>query len=354
MTAGAPGMQDLQPYCLLLHPNNVDTHLTSNRWANLLAFVVEKKMSSTLSSRSILWCTGLLLALWSADVQAAKGSFEETYPVSGPFLLDVKTGSGKIEIRAGTDGEIRVKGKISVGSGWFGGSRENAREIVEELQASPPVEIEDGRVRIGYIKERRLSRKVSISYDIVVPANTQVKSHTGSGSQSISGVAGPVEVGSGSGRLTLSDIGGSVNASAGSGSISAEGVAGAFDAHTGSGAIRLIQVAPGDVEATAGSGSIDLKGVVGALRARSGSGSINVDGQMAGPWDLDTGSGSVHVTLPTDAAFTLDAESNSSSITVDHPVTIQGKMSKKRVKGDVRGGGEMLRIETGSGRIRVE
>ncbi len=311
-------------------------------------------MSSTLSSRSILWGTALLLTLWSADVQAAKGSFQETYPVTGPFLLDVTTGSGKIEVRAGTAGEISVRGKISVGSGWFSRSKGNAREIVEELEASPPIEIEDGLVRVGHIKEKRLRRNVSISYEIVVPANTRVKSHTGSGSQSITGVEGPVEAGTGSGRLTLSDIGGSVDASAGSGSITAEGIAGAFEAHTGSGGIRLTQVAPGDVEATAGSGSIELRGVVGALRARAGSGRITVDGQMAGPWDLDTGSGSVYVTLPADAAFTLDAESNSSSVVIEHPVTIQGKMSTKRVKGDVRGGGEMLRIETGSGRIRVE
>lgn len=311
-------------------------------------------MNPTLISKSILWCTALLLALWSADVQAAKGSFHETYPVSGPFLLDVTTGSGKIEIRAGSVGEITVTGKISVGSGWFGRSKGKAEEIIEELEASPPVEIEDGLVRVGHIKERRLRRNVSISYEIVVPADTEVKSHTGSGSQSISGVSGPVDAGSGSGRLKLSDIGGPVEASAGSGSISADGVAGAFEAHTGSGGIRLTQVAPGDVDVSAGSGSIELRGVVGTLRARAGSGRIDVDGQMAGPWDLDTGSGSVHVTLPADAVFTLDAESNSGGIVVDHPVTIQGKVSRKHLKGEVRGGGEMLKIETGSGQIRVE
>lgn len=311
-------------------------------------------MNPTLISKSILWCTALLLALWSADVQAAKGSFHETYPVSGPILLDVTTGSGKIEIRPGAVGEISVKGKISVGTGWFGRSKGNAQEIVEELESSPPVEIEDGLVRVGHIKEKRLRRNVSISYEIVVPADTEVKSHTGSGSQSISGVSGPVDAGSGSGRVTLTDIGGPVEASAGSGSIIADGVAGAFEAHAGSGGIRLTQVGPGDVDVSAGSGSIELEGVVGALRARAGSGRIKVDGQMAGPWDLDTGSGSVYVTLPADAVFTLDAESNSGGIAVDHPVTIQGKVSRKRLKGDVRGGGEMLKIETGSGRIRVE
>jgi len=209
-------------------------------------------------------------------------------------------------------------------------------------------------VRVGYIKERKFRRNVTISYEIVVPASTEVKSHTGSGSQSVSGVSGPVEIGSGSGRLTVTGIGGPVEASTGSGSIVADEIAGAFEAHTGSGRIRLTQVAPGDVEVTAGSGSSELHGIVGALRVRSGSGRIDVDGQQTGPWDLDTGSGSIHVALPADAAFTLDAESNSGGIVVDHPVTVQGKVSRKRLKGEVRGGGELLRIETGSGQIRVE
>lgn len=311
-------------------------------------------MNSTLISRCALWCTAVLLTLWSADVQAAKGSFHETYAVAGPFVLDVTTGSGKIEITTGSAGEVMVTGKISVGTGWFKRSRADAEEIVEELEASPPVEIEDGLVRVGHIKERRLRQNVSISYEIVVPADTEVKSHTGSGSQSIRGVGGPVEAGTGSGRLTLTDIGGSVEARAGSGSIRADGVAGAFEAHAGSGGIRLTQTAPGDVNVSAGSGSIELHDVVGTLKARSGSGRIEVDGDMAGPWELDTGSGSIYVALPSDAAFTLDAESNSGGIVIEHPLTIQGKVSKKRMKGEVRGGGEMLRIETGSGRIRVE
>ena len=60
------------------------------------------------------------------------------------------------------------------------------------------------------------------------------------------------------------------------------------------------------------------------------------------------------VRLPGDAAFALDAESRSGGITVDHPLTVQGKISKRHIRGEVRGGGPLLRIDTGSGSIRVE
>ena len=249
---------------------------------------------------------------------------------------------------------MSVTGHIKVGTGWFGRDRKDADEIIEQLEASPPVEIDDGLVRVGYIRDRSLRRNVTISYEIVVPATTQVKSHTGSGSQTVTGVGGPVDIDAGSGSLTLNAIGGPVKARAGSGSIRADGVAGAFEAHTGSGSIWLTQTSPGDVKVTAGSGSSTLHGVVGALSVRSGSGRIEVDGQQTGRWDLSTGSGSVRVKLPEDAAFTLDAESNSGGITVDHPVTVEGRVSRKHLKGEVRGGGELLRVDTGSGEIRVE
>jgi DUF4097 and DUF4098 domain-containing protein YvlB len=90
------------------------------------------------------------------------------------------------------------------------------------------------------------------------------------------------------------------------------------------------------------------------MAARAGSGSITVDGYQQGDWDLDTGSGSITVRLPGDAAFALDAESRSGGITVDHPLTVQGKISKRHIRGEVRGGGPLLRIDTGSGSIRVE
>jgi DUF4097 and DUF4098 domain-containing protein YvlB len=144
-----------------------------------------------------------------------------------------------------------------------------------------------------------------------------------------------------------------VKADTGSGAIKAERIAGGFDADTGSGSVSLTQVAPGDVDVSTGSGSITLQGVVGALRADAGSGRVVIQGSQAGDWDIDTGSGSIKIDLPDDAAFQLDAKSNSGGITVDHPVTVQGKISKRHLRGEVRGGGDSLKLDTGSGSIKV-
>ena len=313
-------------------------------------------MNSTVSFKTLVICSGLLFGFWTSDALGASGSFEQSMSVDGPIFLDVSTGSGSIKIRSGQSDQVEIVGHIKVGGGAFFSRRSSSekQELVERFENEPPVSLVDGRLQVGHIKDKAYRNNVSISYEIVVPASAEVVSHTGSGTQAISGVAGPVEVKTGSGKITLSDIGGAVSARSGSGSIRADEIAGAFEAHTGSGSVRLTQVAPGDVEVTTGSGNSELLGIVGALRVKAGSGRVEVDGQQVGGWNIDTGSGSVRIKLPVDAAFELDAHTGSGGITLDHPLTVQGKISKKRIRGNVRGGGDLIDIETGSGGIRIE
>jgi len=315
-------------------------------------------MTSTSNFRILAVCGLLLSGFWSSAALGATGSFQQTLAVDGPILLDVTTGSGSITISSGTSGRVEISGHIKVSErsflGIFKRSDASKQEIVRKIESDPPIELVNGRLNVGHMKDKDDSRNVSISYEILVPANTEVKSHTGSGSQSISGVAGPVDARAGSGKVTLTDIGGAVNAHTGSGAIRANEIAGAFEAHAGSGSIRLTQIAPGDVKVSTGSGSSVLHGIVGALRVKAGSGRIEIEGQQIGPWKVDTGSGSVSIKLPEDAAFDLDAHTGSGGITVDHPLTVQGKISRRHIRGDVRGGGDLLAVETGSGGIRIE
>lgn len=286
---------------------------------------------------------------------AADGTFEETVALGGQILLDVDTGSGSIEVSAGSGGEALIIGRINVNKRGFFGKPANADEIVEQVIDSPPISLSDGRLRVGYFEDRSLGKKVSISYEIVVPADTEVVADTGSGSVQVVDIAAPVNADTGSGSIELRNIGGPVKADTGSGSIRADGVAGEFHADTGSGSVYLLQTAPGDVHVDTGSGSAELHGVAGAVNVDTGSGRISVEGrQEGGRWKLDAGSGSIYVKLPDDAAFTLDARTRTGSIDVDHPVEITGTASEKRLRGNVRGGGPALDIDAGSGSIRVE
>ena len=271
-------------------------------------------------SRFVMGAIMLLLLIGCGCARVARaqnyadGSFQRTLNVSGPVELDVSTGSGRIEIHAGTSSRVEVHGRIRAYDGLFG-TRDVGR-LIRDIESDPPIEQSGNVIRIGRTDRFSHRDHVSISYEITVPANTRARSRTGSGSQEIAGIEGPV------------------------------------DATTGSGSIRITNVR--SVSANTGSGQIVAEDVKGALRARTGSGGIKADGDLGDRWDLSTGSGPVVVRLPQQAAFDLDAHTSSGSVTVDHPITVSGRLRRNEVSGRVRGGGVALDVRTGSGSIRIE
>jgi len=326
--------------------------------------------SKGICSSSLLGITVLALTCLhpAPAAAAAEGSFQRTLQVTGPVNLDLTTGSGSVHIRTGSSSQVEVTGHIKV-TNWFGG---DADAQVKRIEANPPIQQSGNEIRIGHIDDTELLHNISISYDLLVPAETQVHSHTGSGSQSVEGLRGRIEIESGSGSLRISDIGnavhaetgsgeiaidrikGNVRTKAGSGSIHATDIAGGFEGHTGSGHITLGQTAPGSVRADTGSGGMELRGVQGSLEAEAGSGTITAEGSPTGSWTVHSGSGGIHLRLASEAAFDLDAHTSSGSISVSQPVTVQGSLGRKELRGKVRGGGVPVEVETGSGNIEIQ
>jgi hypothetical protein len=318
---------------------------------------------------SILTVIALGLCL-ASPAGAAEGHFARTLQVTGAVDLEVQTGSGTINVRTGDSSRVHITGTIRATGGWFASA--SAEEKVHYLETNPPIEQHGNLIKIGRIEDEELKRNVSISYEIVTPVETRLRSTSGSGEQEVSGVRGPVEASSGSGSLRLTDIGdtvrtstgsgnisvegvkGSVHASTGSGEIRATGVAGGLRASTGSGSVTLRQTGPGDVEVNTGSGTLQLEGVHGAVHAETASGSITVQGEGQDSWRLSTASGNVTVRLPGEQGFTLHAHTVSGSIHTAREMTVQGELGKHDLEGTVGGGGFRLDISTVSGNIRVE
>jgi DUF4097 and DUF4098 domain-containing protein YvlB len=109
----------------------------------------------------------------------------------------------------------------------------------------------------------------------------------------------------------------------------------------------------GDVDASAASGAVTVAGVDGAARVSSASGSVSVTGRPSGAWSIHSASGSVRLSLPADAAFDLDARSNSGGVDTSHPVTMTGSIEKHTVRGTVRGGGPLVEVTSASGEITI-
>jgi hypothetical protein len=265
------------------------------------------------------------LGLAALPALASEYPFERTLTVSGQVQLSVATGSGNIHLTRGAGNQIHIWGKVK--TNW-GGSEERAKEIA----ANPPIEQTGNIVRIGGHHENL--HNISIDYEIQAPENVLL------------------EAGSGSGNVTVDGVGENAKLSTGSGNIHATGLHGGFSAGTGSGNVYAEQTGSGDVKAETGSGNIELRNLHGGLRASTGSGNINVGGMPTADWKLETGSGNVDLWSGS-TALTLDASTGSGTIHSDREMLMQGELNRHHVIGKLNGGGPTVRIETGSGDIRI-
>ncbi len=296
----------------------------------------------------------VMLTASVAFASSPQGTFERTFQVNGPVNLEVLTHSGDITVRSGPAGSVFVRGKIYAGDHWLFGSFGGNRADVTEIEHHPPVRQDGNSIRIDYVNGHNLS----VSYEITVPAETSLRSRTGSGDVTIDGLHGSGDLQSGSGDLKLSNLIGDIRLQTGSGDVKARGIAGAVRGGTGSGDVLIEESGKGDIDLNAGSGNITVRGMNGGFRGETGSGDIEVEGTQTSSWEIRAGSGNVRVRLPQNAAFDADINTSSGTIDMNKPLemTVQGRVQspQKSIHGKVHGGGPTLSIRTGSGDITVD
>jgi hypothetical protein len=272
-----------------------------------------------------LFVAAAALIMAALPALATEATFERNLSVTGRVDLTVSTGSGNVHLTRGSGNQVHIFGRVK--SSW-GGRDEQVRQIA----ANPPIEQTGNIIRIGGRHENL--HNISIDYEIQAPADVFL------------------EASSGSGNITDDSIGDNAKLSTGSGNIHATGLHGGFLVNTGSGDIYADQTGEGDVKAQTGSGNIELRNLHGGLRAGTGSGDIKVSGSPANSWHLETGSGNVEF-WPGSTGFTLDASTGSGSIHTDRDMLSQGSSDRHHITGKINGGGPTVRVETGSGDIRV-
>jgi hypothetical protein len=295
-----------------------------------------------------------LVVLFTSTIVLAstpQGTFDKTLQVNGPVDLEVLTHSGDVTVRAGSSGSVVIHGKIFVGDRWFGGHRE---DDVHAIEQNPPIRQEGNSIHIDYVNVRN----ISVDYEITVPAQTTVRTRSGSGDQTIEGTQGNVDVQTGSGDVKLRSLKGEIRLQTGSGDVRAREISGSVRGGTGSGDVEIEESGPGDIDLHTGSGGVSARGIQGSFHGETGSGDVTAEGTQSGTWEIRTGSGGVRVKLPSNSAFDADISTSSGTVDVDSPIemTVQGRVgdSHKSIRGKVRGGGPLLRVRTGSGDIHIE
>ncbi len=220
-------------------------------------------------------------------------------PARGP--VDVESANGSVAV-AGAD-TARAATVAARVRAWAPTADEARRLLAEVRVRADGNALRAEGPRDGSYDERGWA----VDYDIVGPRRFDVAARTGNGSVRVRDVVGRLRLSSGNGSLTLDRVGGDVEGSTGNGS----------------------------VQATLAGRAWDGGGLPGAGLA------------------LSAGNGSALLRVPSDYSARLDVRTGNGPLTVDFPVTLQGRIDPRRLAVTLGAGGAPLRVSTGNGRARV-
>jgi hypothetical protein len=124
-----------------------------------------------------------------------------------------------------------------------------------------------------------------------------------------------------------------------------------------------VEGARGQLSVDTGDGSVSVRGGLGAVKLHTGDGSVTYYAEpgttMTAPWEITTGDGTVALFLPAEFGAEIDAHTGDGSIVnelaVEGPEAEEPKRRRTRtLKTRVGPGGELLRVRSGDGSIRLK
>jgi hypothetical protein len=180
---------------------------------------------------------------------------------------------------------------------------------------------------------------------------------THSGAVAVTNVTGDTRIDTGSGSVVARTIRGDLIVDTGSGRVEVGDVEGdRVDIDTGSGRVTVERAKANKLRVDTGSGSVRTKEIhAGETLIDTGSGSVTLDlvALESGKHVVDSGSGGVTVTLPSDASARIIADTGSGGIDLDVPSATLRRASRNHIELEIGEGRATLRIDTGSGRVKI-
>lgn len=293
-----------------------------------------------------------------ADYQGLEQSekLSKTFNVGPNGSLFLNNISGDVEIKAGGGSEIRIEA-LKHGRG----SEDDARRQLDNIQVM--MNEVSGRVEVKALPMGRGGHKGSVDFTITVPTMTRVEVQSVSGDVRLTGIKGELRAETASGDITASNLGRVTSLKTLSGSLQVMGADSDTDLMLSavSGDVVVENLKARGVEANSVSGEVTLKGCAcGRVHMQSVSGDLNYVGNIdkSGRYEIKTHSGGIHLAVPANSGFEVDANSFSGDIRFEPPITSvlsqgRGHGSGQMAHGVVGSGGAYVELSSFSGDITV-
>lgn len=288
------------------------------------------------------------------DGEECSGRLWVTLNVNVPknYSLDVSTGGGNIDVDD-IDGRVSL---TTAGGNIFAGNIGGPAHLDSESGGHISVKNVAGDLIAatggGHITTGAIAGNATL--------------RTTGGHIRVASVEGVAHLETGGGNVTLQHSGNELFAETTGGQIEVGEAAGLVRAKTGGGGIRVVRVSGPTNLQTAG-GSIYLTQVDGSVKASASAGGITAwfasRPKAQGACELDSNDGDIVVYLPRMLAATIDAKIQMGD---DHRVIVDpafplrvsyddgsNGMRMVRAEGALNGGGEVIRLRTVAGNIRL-
>jgi DUF4097 and DUF4098 domain-containing protein YvlB len=269
-----------------------------------------------------LTLTALALLAGSASAATLKETFAQSYPFSAGGTLTLRNVNGSVTLDAWDRNEVRIEAEKEVKAG----SDADARKVMDQVKID--VQTGAGGLRV----ETKLPKRndsllswlggnkggVNVTYRVHLPRQAKVDAGSVNGTVALTGTHGAAKLDSTNGTIKVAGVDGSLELGTTNGSITAAGISGTVKAETTN-------------------GDIDLQ-------------FANVPRQ--GDLALETTNGGVTVKLPRGAGVSVDAATTNGRVHSDFQVA-GGEPGKRRLSGDINGGGSRLHIRTTNGGVHL-
>ncbi len=216
---------------------------------------------------------------------------EVTVPAGGHLDVDGGTNGG-ISIKGSNRSDILVRSRVEA----YRDDESDSRQVVAAIH----VETASGRVRAtGPTMERH---GWSVSYEIFVPAKTDLVLRTHNGG------------------IDMKDVQGHIQFEATNGGVTLDRLAGSVEGHTTNGGVHL---------------------------------ELASDHWEGDRCDVSTTNGGVTIMVPSKYSAHLETGTVNGGVRIDFPVTVQGEINRQ-IAVDLGSGGNLVRATTTNGGVRVE
>lgn len=278
----------------------------------------------------------------------------ETGPVGGRETLRIVYPSDRIvypELRNRTRMTMRVRedGTFS-DEGW----RRDSRDEVEIRDSGSGLEaFADVVVRVP--RGQKIDLYLGVGRVEVANVEGDILVDVAAAEVDVSGTKGNLTLDTGSGRVAVRDVTGGLNIDTGSGGVTIDRVKGdVLNIDSGSGGIQASDVDVRDLEADVGSGGLRFYRTKATnITVDAGSGGVNLELlSNVENLEVETGSGGATIRLPATVGAELEAETGSGGFSTDFEITTR-RVSRNHVVGRIGDGKGRIRLEAGSGSIRL-